>query len=115
VNRHEQIRVLVLNEIADDYEEPTHIREMISREFQPGGCEVDGNEILDALLDLLRAGLAKAYKLSSVAPYVEVAASSDLPELGRCYFWITPEGVNVLRNWKKQRWPFDDEGEIVNG
>jgi hypothetical protein len=63
VSRSELVRVFVLNELADDYEEFDHISENVIKLGVDCGLTIHSSEILDALMYLIESGLAKAYRL----------------------------------------------------
>ena len=109
----EIIRLLVLSEISDDFEEPKHIHERVSDRGRAAGLAIETTDVENAIVDLLRLGLAKAYRLSPSAPETEVFGVLRLEALRECYFLITERGLNTLADWRKEWWPFDDEGDFL--
>jgi hypothetical protein len=98
VNRRELIQRLVLNAICDDYE---NVDQVILR------------DIVGALAELIKGGLAKAYFLSSTgqAKGLESMPSVEVVEVNfQTYFYITKQGLDFHRREDKW-WPFDDEGK----
>ena len=111
--RRELIRLLVLREICDDYENVDQIiLPSIAREGAPHGFTIERSEVVEALRGLVSDGLAKAYILSSRLPHV--TELDGMPEIGEVeenfttYFWATQKGLDFHRaddTW----WPFADE------
>jgi hypothetical protein len=115
MNRNGLKRLLVLTEIADDYEEPGHIYENVAKEAKLCGMAIEPSEILKILVDLIESGEAKAYRLLPVkGPAGEVQGVPSLDELGDYYFWITKKGLEA-RSSSADNWPFDGEGELLPG
>lgn len=115
MKRYELIRLLVLVDISDDYEEPAHIYQNIAERAGILGITVRPQDVDGALADLTESGLAKAYKLSTRAPATEI---QGVPPLGRFqdyYFWITEKGKAVVDSTRDEQYPFDDEGGILPG
>jgi len=65
MHRRELVRTFVLNGIADDYENLEQITKQAASLRADCGMTIQSSEILEALGDLVGAGLAKAYRLSS--------------------------------------------------
>jgi hypothetical protein len=117
MTREELVRLAVLMNIADDYEEPVHIYQCVAEGLGPCGLTVAPEETQEALIDLTGSGLAKAYRLSGREPFAE-----ELPGLPPFdgshdyYFWITEDG---LRSFAISRaledWPLDDEHAVKRG
>ena len=57
--RYELIRILALNELSDDYEEPVHVTERVVAIGRSYGFPVETSEVTRALLDLVGLGWAK--------------------------------------------------------
>lgn len=114
MNRTELIQKMVLSEISDDYENVDQIiLPVVARECAKLGIVVERSEIVGALAELVEAGLAKAYLLTSTTPTI---ALQGMPELDvveedfETYFYITKQGLDQHLSddtW----WPFDDEGQ----
>lgn len=104
--------MLVLNEIADDYEEPDHVHERLAKRTRQFGLHIDLTEVNRALIDLVRLGWAKAYDLWKQPPE-EFPAALDVENVGDYYYWITAPGLEAHSSF--ENWPFGEEGEIVPG
>lgn len=118
MTRRDLVRLMVLNEICDDFEHVDHIifphvRDLASKR----GLTVERTEVIDALTGLVQDGLAKAYELSPAAEspfHGELPGMpSDVDSESSMYFYITPAGMDVhlADDW----WPFDDEGALLPG
>jgi hypothetical protein len=113
VSESDLVRRLVLNSIADDYE---NVDQVILRQVGEAeariGLTIQRSDIVDALATLIRDGLAKAYLLSSREPSRELQGMPTLDVIEtnfETYFYITENGIDVL---SKDTWrPFDDECE----
>ena len=112
MDRNELVRRLVLNAIADDYE---NVDQVILRHVADGcarcGIKVERSDIVDALTGLVRDGLAKAYLLSGTTPYAtelqQMPLLDVIEEYFKTYFYITPKGMDQYLSddtW----WPFED-------
>jgi hypothetical protein len=112
MTRKEFVRRFVLMEIADDYENLEHTCSVVARDSARCGLAISQAEIVEALADLIDAGLARAYRLSGA----EVRVFHGVPTLQEAenfytHFWATQTGrelMTVDREW----WPFDDLGEL---
>jgi len=104
----ELIRMLVLNEIADDYEEPKHLHEQLASLAERCGMTIQPLDVRHALIDLVRIGWAKAYRLSQKEPVEEVRGTPSAELAEDYYYWITDKGRQVQSC-------FDDTGEIIPG
>jgi hypothetical protein len=117
MTREELVRLAVLMNIADDYEEPVYIYECVLEDLEPCGLTVAPEETQRALIELTESGLARAYRLSSREPFVEEL--QDLPPFDGSYdyyFWITEEGLRSLTAGRALiDWPLDDEHELIPG
>ena len=112
LNRREFVRRFVLMEIADDYESLEHIAWLIARDASECGLTISNAEIRQGLMELIEAGLARAYCLGS-NPVLETGGipMPDRFEDSFTHYRATPKGTELLtadRDW----WPFDDEGEL---
>jgi hypothetical protein len=112
MTRKELVCRFVLNEIGDDYENLEHIRSLIAKEAERCGLVISIVEIAQALVDLMEAGLAKAYKLTPTRRTAEeVPSVPSLDRIGEYYFWATPKGIELQvsdGDW----YPFDENGEL---
>jgi hypothetical protein len=112
VNRCEIVRLLVLNAIADDYEEPRHIFETIIGPSELCGVPIQPKDVDTVLVQLVEMGLASAYELTPTAPAVEIQGVPRLDQVNRYYFFITKRGREVHATLN---WPFDEEGALLPG
>ena len=112
--RKEIVRLGVLREIADDYEEPVHIYDHLAEQL--GACQVGvkPEDIKKSLIELVELGLAKGYWLHGPRPVKEVEGVPPLDSFQNNYFWITDEGCRALNEWRHE-WPFDDEDRLIEG
>jgi hypothetical protein len=113
MTRIEFVRRFVLIEIADDYEDLEHIYSLVARDSLRSGLTVQKPEIIHALVELIEAGLATAYRLSGSSPAQKIQGVPPRAEIEDSYihFWATPKGRELVvsdRDW----WPFDDEGAL---
>lgn len=113
MERNKLVRLMVLNEICDDYENIDQIiLPHLARQCAKLGFAVERSDIVRALAELVADGLAKAYRLSSTAPVKELQGMPQLDAVDEdfeIYFYITDKGM-VLQLSDDQEWPFDDEG-----
>jgi hypothetical protein len=112
MNHREFVRRFVLMKIADDYESLEYISPLIAKEASECGMTISDAEIRQGLVELIEAGLARAYCLGS-DPVLEIwgVPAPDQFEDSYTHYWATPQGTALLtgdRDW----WPFDDEGEL---
>jgi hypothetical protein len=114
MNRSELIRLFVLAEISDDYEEIEHISENVTKRARACGMSSQAKDVQAALAELLELGLAKAYLLSCTDPVVEIQGVPPLDQFGEYYFWITDKGQEAHASWRKE-WPLDDEDSLLPG
>jgi len=112
MNRNDLKRLLVLTEIADDYEEPEHIYENVAAEAKLCGMTIQPLEVMRILVELIEGGLARAYRLSGIAPAELIQGAPELDELHGYYFRITKKGLEVHSSVADQ-WPFDGEGDLL--
>lgn len=91
------IRSMVMDSIANDYED----FRMISREVMKWASEralyVETGEVADALMDLVECGFAKAYRLSANSPF-ETVERPEAREISEYYFLLTDEGRASLEH-----------------
>lgn len=115
--RRDLVRMLVLREISDDYENLHQITKQIGTSSNKCGLTFKTDEILGALSDLIAGDLAKAYRLSNTVeelhgmPPADTIGSPHEPMIGDVYFWVTEKGGRlVLSNYDTEEWPFDGDG-----
>jgi len=115
MTRREQIRMFVLDVIADDYEEIEHITERVARWFGVCKLEITRDEIVQALITLIEEDYARAYHLlgtpGTEPDEIKGHLSPDQIQLRDPYFLITDKGVEEI-NRPDEGWPFDDEGSL---
>jgi len=117
MNRSELIRMFVLDAIADDYENLEQITKHITRLSSDCGMAVTPSVVLQALDELIAAGLAKAYRLSNQIE--EIGGMPPPDEIGSpnesltddAYFWVTEDGRR-LQLADCPAWPFDDNNTL---
>ena len=112
MTRNELIRLLVLNEIADDYEEPEYIHGRLAGLGPHCGLPIELPDVRQALLDLVGLGCAKAYNLWR-NPAEGLRGVPPLERVDEYYYWITDQGRVVHSSFNS--WPFDEEGKIRPG
>lgn len=113
MTRREFVRRFVLNEIGDDYENLEHIAAIITREGNRCGLAISMEDIVHALVELIEAGLARAYKLDPFAPPIEIEGVPPLKDIGDYffYFWATTKGME-LHHSNDEWYPFQENGEL---
>jgi hypothetical protein len=116
MDRRELVRLLVLRQICDDYENVDQIIfPGVAKDAAKCGLVIERSEIVNALAGLIQDGLAQAYLLSSHPPYAtELQGMPPLDvieEYFETFFWATKLGKD-LRVSHMTSWPFDDEGEL---
>jgi len=110
--RYELIRMLTLNEIADDYEEPEHVGELVAAVGRQYGLEIGPSDVTRALLDLVGLGWAKAHDLRTRPPR-ELPGVPPAERAKEFYYWITEKGRGVQSSFED--WPFDEDGKPTPG
>jgi len=100
MNKEKLISEIVLNEIADDYENIDQIIfPSVQKECARLGIQAERSDIVKALADLVEHGLAHAYRLSCREPakQLEGMPSVDIVEEDfTTYFYITRKGKDQL-------------------
>jgi hypothetical protein len=88
MNRNELTRMFVLNEIGDDYENLEKIAKEVTALGTRCGLTLDLPEISNALMYLMEAGLARAYRLSPTRPNEEIqVVPRRKSNFQICIFW----------------------------
>jgi hypothetical protein len=113
MNRYELVRMFVLSDISDDYEEPEHISSNVRERAGICGMEVQVDDIRNSLHDLVESGLAKAYRLTVDPPEV-FQGMPPIDQFLNYYFWITEKGLETLSS-KRDQWPLDEEDVLLPG
>jgi len=112
MSQHDLIRLLVLVEISDDYEEPEHVYENVAKRARLCGMVIQFVDVRTALMELVGSGLAKAYRLSTTAQAMEIQGFPPVDQVHEYYFWITEKGKGIVDSTRGDSWPFDDEGDL---
>ncbi len=109
-DRARDILELVLNEIADDYENLDTIMEYINRRdpsLDPANWEalraipVSRPEVISALTELVREGFAQAYILQSHEPYSRPVKLSQ-GDIGSLWFLVTAKGAAAVKRLSRE-------------
>ena len=111
MNRREFVRLSVLDAICDDYENIDQIiLQHVVRQGAKLGLTIERSEVVDALGELVRDGLAKAFDLST-RPFTELPGMPSLEVVADqfTYFYVTPKGMTIQLS-DDVDWPFDDQG-----
>jgi hypothetical protein len=116
MDRIELVRLLVLRQICDDYENVDQIiLPRAAKDAAKCGLVIERSEIVNVLTRLIQDGLAKAYVLSPFEPFsteLQGMPALDVIEADfETYFYATKKGIDLrLSRWRSC--PFDDEGEL---
>lgn len=115
MTRSEFVQRLVLNEISDDFESVDQIIfPKVAETRAKCGLTIERSEIVEALSQLIAAGLAKVYTLPGPArdPFAAelpgTPPTDEVEEDFRTFFYITKAGMEAHLaddDW----WPFDDD------
>jgi hypothetical protein len=111
MNREQLVRMLVLNEISDDYEALEQIEAAVTAMGRSAGLAISSSEIAAALKALIQDGLARPYLLSTTAPAREIVGVPADDELDEFYYWVTPKGLE-RRMSDDRAWPFNEDGTL---
>jgi len=116
MTRADLVRLLVLNEICDDYENVDQIiLPHVAKNAAKCGLVIERTEIVDALAALIQDGLAKAYLLSPFEPFsTELQGMPPLDVIEEdfeTYFYATKKGIDLQLSDDTSRC-FDDKGEL---
>lgn len=107
MSREELITAMVMDAIADDYEDFEMVVTEVTRWAAERGIPASQNEIAAGLTILIQAGLAKAYLLSAKptdwaheVPEAEWRAALTHPAAAEIpyYFYLTDEGKRALKD-----------------
>ena len=116
--RAELLRLLVLNVIADDYENLTvSIAGPIAEVGAKCGLSFQKLEIVQALTELVAGGLAKVYRLHGDGrpDWAEeihgMPSLEEMEDFDGAWFYIAEGGLEVLRA-NRDAWPLDDDDEL---
>jgi hypothetical protein len=123
MTRAELIRMLVLNSIADDYENLEQIAKDVTRMSTECGVSVSTDEILNGLSDLIESNLATAYRFDRFRDrWIEFKSMPERSEIGSpretnindAWFWVTERGKEMVIAHGPD-WPFDDDDKLRAG
>ena len=113
MSRDELVRYMVLDWMADDYENvdqiifPT-VAKVCAEEY---GLTIERPEVVSALAGLIADGLAKAYLLSGREPFateLQGMPSLDVVEEDfKTYFYPTKKGIDIIQALDDWPWPYD--------
>jgi hypothetical protein len=88
---------------------------LVSRDSSRCGMEISEPEIVQGMVELIQAGLAKAYWFAPGRRTAEeIPGVPPLEQIGDYYFWATPKG-RELQSSDDDWYPFDDNGELRKG
>ncbi len=96
-NRAAFVQDLVLNSMADDYEDFRTVLDEVTYWGSRRGLQLTRNEVQQALENVLAAGLAQAYVLSPHPPHT-TPVSYATEKLRELYFFLTPTGKEIVKN-----------------
>jgi hypothetical protein len=108
----ELIRMFVLNEIGDDFEDLAMINSCVAEVMARCGLTLDSAEVSRSLHDLMTMGFARAYRLSPYHPNEELDGVPTQAEMEHLYFYATEKGA-AEHNRLDPQWPFDSEIELL--
>ena len=111
MDRNELMRMFVLDVIADDYEDFGMVYREAGRLAIKCGLRTSASEIRQSLLDLIKMGLARAYRVSPTGSLEEVAGRPSQGKIDKYYFWATETG-RQLQASDYAGWPFDKAGSL---
>lgn len=109
MNRKELVNIFVLEAVADDYENVEQIHKEVTGLASRCGLTINVSEIEEAMTDLIKSDLVRAYRLSPRLPAEEINGVPVPSIRSECYFWATPKGREFLAS-PSVPWPFDEEG-----
>lgn len=112
MKRDQLVRMFVLEEISDDYEDLERISKGVNKLGARCGLTIAHQEILSALANLIEVGMANAYRLEATreAPKPLPGVPPD-DEMEEYYFWITRKG-REHHLAADSEWPFQDDGTL---
>jgi hypothetical protein len=112
MKRSEFVRRIVLDHIANDYE---NVDQTVLGEVADFGARcglvIERPEVVEALAGLIETGLAKAYLLSNTAIELPGMPAMDVVEEDfQTYFYVTKAGKELIQS-DETWWPFDARGD----
>ncbi len=111
MQRSELILRLLLTEICDDYENVDQIiLKNVGERAAKWGVMVERADIVGALIELIRDGLANAYHLPDQNELANMPSLDAIEEDFATYFLVTKRGLEFHRS-DTRWWPFDDDDD----
>ena len=98
--RKQVIKELVLEAVANDYEDFTYIEKDVQEcasKYGAGKRAVSREEVLTALQRLISEDYVRAYNLSAAPPGKAVQAAFSVTAVDKLWFYVTPQGKSVVR------------------
>ncbi len=92
---HTLIRDIVMDAIANDYEDFTTILQEVTTCTRERGLRIEREEVAAILVGLINNGLAKAYRLSACSQ-IEVEGRPEGRVIEECYYLLTAEGTELV-------------------
>ncbi len=93
----ENIKNLILGDVADDYEEFEHVVKTVISEAAERGIPVDRQEIFDKLRELVKQGYVQSFSyLANQNSFAKVAEYSA-DRISEVWFYITPKGLLIFK------------------
>ncbi len=89
-------RLLVLEAIANDYEELSTVCSDVEQWLGEKGESIAEAEVLEALFSLVKDGLAEGYRLSTTPPYAVLVKPVSPHDMAGLHFLITQAGMACL-------------------
>ena len=110
ITRHDLLRILVLNEASDGYQDFERIERESKLVAIRCGVVPTSDEIAAAISKLIRDGLLKSVWLSPHDPPREIVGVPSVTDFHRVYFFQTKSGE---QEHAASLWPLDDEGNVL--
>jgi hypothetical protein len=114
-NRRELVRLMVLMEIADDYENLTvSVAGPVVEDGVRCGLTIEKSEIVQALKELVELGWATAWQLGKDShEFDHMPSLEEMEDFNGAWFYRTEAGLEVIRVSRGRGvWPFDDEDDL---
>jgi hypothetical protein len=112
MKRSDLLQILVLDVVADDYEDFAKIVSEVSQMCGALEFEITRSEVFRALEDLIRLGLIKAYFLSPWTSPMDVPGIPSRERLPELHFLQTEKGRQA-HDFNCSRWPLDECGALL--
>ena len=95
------LKVLVLSEVSDDYEEIEHILFQLTPLADKFDLTIRLIEVRQALIELIETGLVKAYQLSPGHRSAEEIQGIPPENIDGIYYLVTDSGKLKLNAWSR--------------